>query len=118
MRMFSRILGLFLLVEGVWGLFSPVVFGVLTTNVPHAAIHIGLGITGIAIAHRAGARGYLLGVGALLTVVGVLFFVPRVSALVVGLLNVNFAVACLNIVIGLVCIAVASAGQRDVVATV
>jgi len=119
MRIFARILGAFFLVEGVWGLFSPVVFGVLTTNVPHSVIHIGLGITGLAIAHRAGAREYLFAVGGLLVVVGVLFFVPRVSPLVIGLFDVNFAVACFNIVVGLVCIAVAAGSRREeVVVTV
>ena len=33
---YAIIIGLFLLVEGIWGLFSPVVFGVLTTNMTHA----------------------------------------------------------------------------------
>jgi len=113
MRTFARILGTFLLIEGVWGLFSPVVFGVLTTNTLHAVIHIVLGITGIALAARTAARGYLLGVGGLLAVVGVLYFVPGVSGLVVGLLNVNFAVACFNIVVGLACIAVAMSVRRD-----
>jgi uncharacterized membrane protein len=115
MRTFARFLGIFLLIEGIWGLFSPVVFGVLTTNVVHAVIHILLGITGIFLARRAGARGYLMGVGALLLVVGVLFFVPGISALVTGLLNVNFAVACFNIVVGLVSIAVAFGSQREAV---
>ena len=113
MRIFAKILGIFLLIEGIWGLFSPVVFGVLTTNRLHAVIHIVLGITGIVLSRRAGARGYLLGVGGLLAVVGVLFFVPGVSGLVVGLLNVSFAVACFNIVVGLVCIAVALSARRD-----
>ena len=137
MRTFARILGTFLLIEGVWGLFSPVVFGVLTTNTLHAVIHIVLGITGIALAARAGARGYLLGVGGLLALVGVLFFVPGVSGLVVGLLavvgvlyfvpgvtglvisllNVNFAVACFNIVVGLASIVMALSTPKDVVIT-
>jgi hypothetical protein len=36
-----------LLFEGIWGEFSDVVFGVLTTNRIHATIHILLGIVGI-----------------------------------------------------------------------
>jgi hypothetical protein len=113
MRHFTRILGIFLLVEGIWGLFSPVVFGVFTTNVVHATIHIVLGIMGLLLARRGGARSYLLGVGGLLAIVGVLFFVPGAAWLTVGLLNVNFAVACFNIVVGLVCIAVALGSRRD-----
>ena len=115
MRTFARILGIFLLIEGIWGLFSPVVFGVLSTNRLHAVIHIVLGITGVVLSRRAGARGYLLGVGGLLAVVGALFFVPGVSGLIIGLLNVNFAVAVFNIVVGLACIAVAFGSNRETV---
>lgn len=118
MRHFTRALGTFLLIEGIWGLFSPVVFGVLTTNRLHAMTHIVLGIIGLWVARRLAARGYLFGVGGLLAVVGVLFFVPGASSLTTGLLDVNFAVACLNIILGLVCVAVALASPRDeVVAT-
>jgi hypothetical protein len=113
MRMFARILGIFLLIEGIWGLFSPVVFGVLSTNRFHAVIHIILGILGIMLARRPGARTYLLTVGGLLAVVGILFFLPGISGVVVSLLNVNFAVACFNLVVGLLCIAVALSGRRD-----
>ena len=115
MQTFARILGTFLLIEGVWGLFSPVVFGVLSTNMLHAVIHIVLGITGLALSRRPGVRGYLLGVGGLLAVVGVLYFVPGVNGLVIGLLNVNFAVACVNIVVGLASIAVALSSKSEVV---
>ena len=44
---FAVIIGVFLLIEGIWGEFSDVVFGVLTTNRIHATIHILLGIVGI-----------------------------------------------------------------------
>src|SRR4051812_32934014 len=114
-RRFATLLGLFLIVEGVWGLFSPVVFGVLSTNWLHAAIHIVLGILGILAGGRA-TRGYLIGVGALLLVVGVLWFVPGISTLVVSLLNVNFYVACFNIAVGLISVLIGFSAPR-VVAT-
>ena len=117
MRMFARILGIFLLIEGVWGLFSPVVFGVFTTNMLHAVIHIVLGITGIVLSRRPGAREYLLGVGGLLALVGVLYFVPGVTGLIISLLNVNFAVACFNIVVGLASIVMALSTPKEVVIT-
>lgn len=117
MRMFARILGIFLLIEGIWGLFSPVVFGVFTTNMLHAVIHIVLGITGIVLSRRAGARGYLIGVGGLLATVGVLYFVPGVTGLIISLLNVNFAVACFNIVVGLASIVMALSTPKEVVIT-
>lgn len=99
--MFATIVGAFMLIEGIWGLFSPVVFGVLTTNTLHACIHIVLGIAGLFLGRGSGARGYSLVVGAILLVVGVLRFVPGASDLVVSLLNVNYAVAYLNIAVGI-----------------
>ncbi len=56
---FALLVGAFLLIEGVWGLTSPVVFGVLTTNTLHAIIHIVLGIVGIAAGWQRRARGFL-----------------------------------------------------------
>ena len=72
----SVLLGLFLLVEGIWGLKSPVVFGLLTTNWLHACIHILLGLVGLAAGLRGGGRGFCLFVGWLLLLVGVIFVVP------------------------------------------
>lgn len=111
-RRFAMLLGAFLLIEGCWGLFSPIVFGVLTTNTLHAVIHIVLGIAGILAGRSGAARNYLLGVGALLLVVGILRFVPGASDLVVSLLNVNLAVAYLNIAVGLVSILIGYSAPR------
>lgn len=97
---FALIVGIFLLMEGVWGLLSPLVFGILTTNLPHAVIQIALGFAGVWVAMKPGARGYSLLVGWLLLAVGVLRFIPSADELVVDLLNVNPAVAILNIVVG------------------
>ena len=96
------LLGAFLIIEGIWGLFSPVVFGVLSTNTLHAMIHIVLGIAGVFAGRGGFVRNYLLGVGGLLVVVGILRFIPGASDLVVSLLNVNVAVAYFNIAVGLI----------------
>ncbi len=116
-RRFTTLLGAFLLIEGIWGLFSPVVFGLLTTNTLHAVIHIALGITGILAGRRGFARPYLLGVGALLLVVGILRFVPGASELVVSLLNVNVAVAYFNIAVGVISLLVALSAPRSIPVT-
>jgi uncharacterized membrane protein HdeD (DUF308 family) len=112
-RRFAMLLGVFLLIEGCWGLFSPVVFGVLSTNRLHAVIHIVLGIVGILAGRSGAARNYLLGVGALLAVVGILRFVPGASDLVVSLLNVNFAVAYFNIAVGLISLLIGFSAPRS-----
>lgn len=105
-NLFAIIVGVFLLVEGGWGLFSPVVFGVLTTNVTHAIIHILLGAAGIGAGLAKKARGFCIFLGALLLAVGVLRFVPGAGDLIVRILNVNEAVAFLNIAVGAVGLAI------------
>ena len=101
-RAYTLTLSLLLLVEGVLGLFSPVVFGILATNILHAVIHIALGIVGIWAANTGRFRGYLLFVGFLLLTVGALWFVSGVQDLIIRLLNVNHAVAIMNVVVGTV----------------
>jgi hypothetical protein len=97
---FAAALGLFLFIEGAWGLFSPVVFGALTTNITQAALHIVLGGAGIGLGLRGPARGYCLFVGLLLPVVGLLRFIPATAPWVVEILNVNPAAGKLDILLG------------------
>lgn len=111
---FATLVGAFLLVEGIWGMFSPVVFGVLTTNVLHASIHIVLGLIGIWTGMKGGSRGFLTFLGVLLLAVGVLRFVPVAGDLLASLLNVNTAVALFNIVVGIVSLVVARTSSRPV----
>ncbi len=101
-RTFALVVGAFLLIEGIWGFFSPVVFGVLTTNPLHAAIHVLLGIAGIWTGLKGGSRGFCLFLGALLLAVGIFWFLPVLGDLVRSLLNVNLAVTYLNIALGVV----------------
>lgn len=114
---FATILGAFLLVEGIWGMFSPVVFVVLSTNWLHASIHIILGLVGIYVGMKGGAKGFLTFVGVLLIVVGVLRFVPGVNDFVVSLLNVNYPVAYFNIAVGIISIIVARTSRSAAITT-
>ncbi len=114
---FATILGAFLLVEGIWGMFSPVVFGVLSTNWLHASIHIVLGLIGIYVGMKGGAKAFLTYVGLLLIVVGVLRFVPGVNDLVVSLLNVNYPVAYFNIAVGIISIIIARTSRSAATTT-
>ncbi len=109
---FAIVVGVFLLIEGILGLRSPIVFGVLTTNTTHATIHILLGLVGLAVGISGKARHYCLFLGALLLAVGVLRFVPGIGDLLVNLLNVNYAVAVFNIVVGIVSLLVARSSPQ------
>lgn len=97
---FAILIGLFLIVEGIWELFSPVVFVVFTGNALHGVIHIALGVIGLWLGWKARARGFCLFLGVLLLVVGGLWFVPGPKELIIKLLNVNQAVAILNLIVG------------------
>ena len=90
-------------------LFSPVVFGVLTTSLGHALIHILLGVAGIWTGLKGGARGFCIALGILLLTAGILRFIPGVGAFMASTLNTNLAVAYMNIVIGVVSLLVAFA---------
>ncbi len=109
---FVIIIGVFLLIEGIWGEFSDVVFGVLTTNRVHATIHILLGIVGIYTGLKGGSRSFLTFLGILLAAVGVLWFVPGIHDLIVSILNANRAVAVFNIIVGIVSLIVAFVPAR------
>jgi len=99
--MFALCIGAFLLVEGIWGFFSPVVFGVLTTNTTHAVIHVILGAIGVWVGRGGGnARVYCTFLGVLLLVVGIAYFLPITGLLVQKIFNVNTAVAIVNLAVG------------------
>jgi uncharacterized membrane protein len=111
---FTRIVAIFLLIEGIWGFFSPIVFGVLSTNYLHATIHVLLGLVGLWAASRGFARGFLQGLGCLLMVVGLLWFIPGTRNLVEELFSVNQSVAALNVVLGAISLLVAGVTSRPV----
>lgn len=102
---FAAIVGVFLIIEGLWELFSPVVFGVLTSTPLHGAVHILLGLVGIFTALRGGARKFCIFLGALLLVVDLLWLIPPTNGLIVRLFNVNQPVAIMNLVVALISLA-------------
>lgn len=112
---FAMIVGAFLVIEGIWELFSPVVFGVLTSNALHGAVHILLGIVGILTARRGGARGFCIFLGVLLLAVDLLWFAPATNGLIVRLFNVNQPVAIVNLIVALASLAVAFSSRRSAI---
>lgn len=112
---FTILLGIFLIIEGFWGLFSPVVFGVLSTNPLHAGVHLVLGFTGLYLALRNHARKFTIYVGVLLLAVGILYFLPVTDKIVIRVFNVNTFVAYLNVFVGLAAILFAIATPKRLV---
>lgn len=112
---FAIIVGAFLVIEGIWELFSPVVFGVLTSNTLHGTVHIVLGLIGIFAGLRGGARNFCIFLGALLLVVDLLWFIPATNGLIVRLFNVNQPVAILNLIVAVASLAVAFSSRRTAI---
>lgn len=111
---YSLLLGIFLLAEGIWGLFSNTVFTFMTTNLNHAVIHIVLGVAGIVLSITHKAHGYLIVTGLILAIAGALYMIPATTALMVQWLNINEVVAVFNVVAGLIALMVAYVGNRYV----
>ncbi|WP_373056740.1 DUF4383 domain-containing protein [Zunongwangia sp. H14] len=96
------LIGIFLVVQGSWGLIDPPPFEIFSTNIAHAVIHILLGIAGVWSAIKGSSYKFNLFLGILLLLVGVLWLIPGIQQLLINLLNINRAVAYLNISIGVV----------------
>lgn len=105
---FAVVVGAFFILQGLWGLTSDVVFGLLSTNKTHAVIHLILGILSLTFGLRQNAREFTIFLGLLLLTVGTLRFIPEVDAVLIDLLNVNENVAFLNIALGAAALAIAS----------
>lgn len=109
---FLIVVGALLALEGIWGMFSDEVFGVLTINRTRAAIHLALGIGAIVAARRGRPPGYLTTLGGLLLAVAVLWSIPATQELVTNVLAVNQAGAVVDAVLGLACFVAGSASGR------
>lgn len=109
---YALLLGIFLLSEGIWGLFSTTVFRFMTTNLNHAIIHIVLGAVGIVLSITHKAYGYLIATGLVLAAAGALYMIPATTHLMVRWLNMNEVVAVFNVVAGGIALMVAYVGNR------
>ncbi len=111
-RHFTGLVSVFLIIQGIWELFSPEVFGVFSANTSHGIVHLFLGIVGIVSATIGRAVEFLLFLGTLLLIVGVMWFVPGTRHLPEEIFNVNRAVAIFNVTVGAVSLFVARDARR------
>ena len=98
---FSVLIGLFLLVQGFWGIFEPTTFLVFSINLLHAFIHIVLGIMGLYFGLRERAKAYNCFLGILLVSIAIFRFLPGTSQFLIDTLLLNMALTYLNLVIGI-----------------
>lgn len=109
---FLLVVGALLIVEGLWGMFSDQVFGLLTINLTRAVLHLALGIGAIVAARRGRPFGYLTTLGGLLLAVAVLWSLPASRDLVTTILAVNQAGAVVDALLGIACFLAGSASGR------
>src|SRR5687768_7268368 len=114
-RPYTFLLSAFFLIEGIWGLFSSVVFGGLTTNTTHAVIHVLLGITGLLAWNFGNMRLYGTLVGLLLLVVGIMYFIPGTDNFTQRAFNLNRAGAYCNLAVGMLTLLVSRTGNKVMV---
>lgn len=111
---FAAIIGALLIVEGLWGLFSDEVFGILTSNRTRALIHLALGIGAVVAAWRGRPLGYLTTLGGILIAVAVLWSLPATQGYLTNLLAINQAGAIADVIIGVLCFIFGSASGTRV----
>lgn len=100
-------MGVFYIVDGIWGFFSPITFGILGTNTLHTITHLLMGIAGLYTARTTGARLWCMAIGSMVLPVGVFYFVPGTHDLLVSIFNLNQPVSILNIVVGALALLIA-----------
>jgi hypothetical protein len=107
-RSFALVVGALLLVEGIWGFFSEVVFGVLDTNPLHALMGIGLGLAGLRVASGSGsARRYCHWLAGIMLTTGGLRLLPDFASLMFVTLELNYVEAVFSVGLGVVALMVA-----------
>lgn len=111
---FAIAVGVFLMAEGVWGLFTDTIFGYLTTNILHAVIHLVIGTIGLILGIRQTAQGYCIILGLIFLATGILFFLPAAGKHIAHLFNMNVPMANTNLFLGITALLVAlSAGPSE-----
>ncbi len=101
-RSFALVVGVLLLVEGVWGFLASTTFGVFDTNPVHATLALGLGIAGVRMAGDcSSARSFCFWAGALLLTLGALARAPGFDTLMYVTLEMNQIEAVFAIGLGI-----------------
>ena len=104
-KTFALILGIVLLLVGIWGFFTTSIFGI-GVNPAQSVIHVIVGLLGIYSGTKGMGHGFNMWVGWGGVVLGILGFIPAVDQILADLLNINTATSILHLVIGVVCLAV------------
>lgn len=108
-KTFALVLGLVLLIIGVWGFFLPggttgEILRLFGVNLSQSILHVIAGAFGIYVGTKGMGRGYNISIGWIGIVLGILGFVLK--DLLADLLNINTEITILHLVIGIVSLGV------------
>lgn len=104
-KTYALLLGIVLLIIGLWGLFTESVLG-FGVNVLQSILHIIAGVFGLYVGTKGNGPEYTASIGWIGVVLGVLGFIPSIghetNGLLNTLLNVNPATTWLHLVVGVI----------------
>src|SRR3989344_426738 len=105
-KTYALILGLVLLVIGIWGFFQPVILGLFGVNEFQSVLHVIAGLFGLYVGTAGIGRGYNLTIGWIGVILGAAGFIPGVTDLLFSLLAINTEITILHLVIGVLSLVV------------
>ena len=101
-KTYSLILGIVLLIVGVWGFFTNSILGLFGVNSMHSVLHLIAAVCGIYVGLKGTGMTYTAIIGWIGIILGVLGFIPGVKDFLMNMLNVDMGITVLHLVIGIV----------------
>ena len=111
-KTFALVVGLVLLIIGLWGLFIGTgnLWGAFGVNVLQSILHIIAGVFGVYVGTKGDGSGFNVSIGWIGVILGILGFIPAIGHssgdLLNSLLNINPAITWLHLVVGVVALIV------------
>ncbi len=97
-KTYAFILGLVLLIVGIWGFFTQSILGIFGVNTLQSVLHVIAGLFGLYVGTSGEGSGYNSVIGWIGIILGILGFVA--ADLLISLLNINSSITYLHIVLG------------------
>jgi hypothetical protein len=114
---YSLFMVIYLLVQGIQGLFGNTAFWVFGTNAAHGGTEIAVALVGLLWGMRGPQKSlYLILVGIIFMVIGAMRFIPGADDFIVRLYNTNTTLAVFNLIVGAVTIGIGINDRRGTLA--
>ena len=115
-KTFALILGLVLLLVGILGFFDNSLVGddgLFGTNTFQDVLHLIAGAFGVYVGTKGIGPGFNMTIGWIGIILGVLGFIGPIADLFASLLNINTAITVLHLAIGIICLIVYYAADKQ-----